>query len=68
MRGPSLYFASQDLSAAPNESIVARVPILGGPVTTLVDGQSAAEGIAVTADGVFWVDTGLGVVMWLTPP
>jgi hypothetical protein len=68
VRGPNLYFASQDLGAAPNNSIVARVPTQGGAVTTLVDGQSAAEGIAVTADGVFWVDTGVGAVMRLTPP
>jgi hypothetical protein len=35
--------------------------------TTLVDGQSNPEGIAVHDHSVYWVDTSLGAVMSLTP-
>jgi hypothetical protein len=44
------------------------VPIGGGTPTTLVNGQSGAQGIAVYGKNVYWVDTTLGAVMKLTLP
>ena len=62
----NVYFTSPNPSA-PNDGTVVRVPIAGGATTTLVNGQSSPEGIAVDGHSVYWVDTGLGAVMSLTP-
>jgi hypothetical protein len=62
----NVYFTSQGV-IGPNDGTVVRVPIGGGAPTTLVDGQASPKGIAVDANGVYWLDTGIGAVMGLAP-
>jgi sugar lactone lactonase YvrE len=64
--GTNVYCTSPGV-IGPNDGTVVRFPIGGGAPTTLVDGQASPEGIAVDANGVYWLDTGIGAVMGLTP-
>ncbi len=61
----TLYFTAQN--GAPNAGIVASIPLSGGAPTTLVTAQANPEGIVVDAKSLYWVDTGLGAAMALSP-
>ncbi|WP_437948238.1 lipoprotein receptor [Sorangium sp. So ce296] len=44
---------------------VQKVPVNGGPVTLLADGQNTPYGIAVNEHGVFWANLNAKNIMWV---
>ncbi len=52
---------------ARDDRTVMKVPIGGGPATTLASGQNNPRGIAVDRSSVYWVNYVDGSVMKLTP-
>lgn len=66
--GTYVYWSNSQctVDGGPCPSIV-KVPVGGGPSTTLLFDQSAPQGVAVDGTSVYWANTGNNTIMKLTP-